>query len=487
MARRLRGRPGRHGNRAPARCAATARRTSLSLCTIRWVTAAPLSTATCDVRRVELEPNWRGTPYEVTYVFLDAEPDHELLLAGYEEHADSPNVRVISPAVLGWSAPLNPLFFTAVREAGGPAAALAARHERRFARTEADDADRLVAFWLQSVVFLASVTLTAAIVQSRYSPGTIGSKYDRLWQAGAVSRDRPHLAATAALDLEAGVGELAAADGLDDVERLIQIRRLFERAVGTLADGEDAEAVTMTAAALSPAARRRFDFVGELDASTGGRIDALIVYGSAVASRTFADYDLVLVTEDPETVLRKLAGTSPVWRGKELNLGVYSPTELWRMQLLSGDNLSEYGLCLHGEVELPRQDVATLLERNLSFGMVRLRQQLGMLDPVLRDPYPDPADDRRSLYEYFVKVPANVVRGTLAAAGDRLTKEETYRWMQRHCEFDTRRTQEEVTTATPARALAKSAIASTRVLNELNERLAVARRATPTEKELVTS
>ena len=53
------------------------------------------------------------------------------------------------------------------------------------------DAAGLRVFWLQSVVFLAAVTLSAAIVQGRWSRGTIESKFDRLWQAGDLGCASP--------------------------------------------------------------------------------------------------------------------------------------------------------------------------------------------------------------------------------------------------------------------------------------------------------
>src|SRR5262249_11157523 len=155
----------------------------------------------------------------------------------------------------------------------------------------------------------------------------------------------------------------------------------------------------------------RFGFMDSLLKECGSTVRAVIAYGSSIASATFADYDLIVVSDQPETVLRRLAGRSPVWGGKELNIGVYSPNELIIMQRLSGDNLAGYGICLWGEAAVVQKPLDLLLARNFSFGVIRQRQQLGMLSRTL-EPIVTTNDDLRNLYDYFVKIPANVAKGT---------------------------------------------------------------------------
>ena len=96
----------------------------------------------------------------------------------------------------------------------------------------------------------------------------------------------------------------------------------------------------------------RFGFSEELSRKIGHGLKAIVVYGSSVSSEHFADIDAVVIIDDPESALLKLAGTSLTWLGKELNLGIYSPSEFLLMQRLSGDNLSDYGLCIYGELEV---------------------------------------------------------------------------------------------------------------------------------------
>ncbi|WP_411731355.1 hypothetical protein [Paeniglutamicibacter sp.] len=422
-----------------------------------------------DVVVVERPLTWRGTPFSLSYVHLDREVSGTELLEIYRwaarQHLENP--RVISPFTLEWSSVFHPRFHRAAGRAG-----LASSGAWEPASEPADDV-ALQRLWLQSVLFLSAVTLSAAIVQSRYSKGTLASKYDRLWQAGRMATKGliPGLAGEALMgDVEA----MAHAPGIPDVERLLAIRRRFEDVIGLFEVPASVREVRMAQTSLSADLRPRFAFIDELKERIGGKLVCVIVYGSSVNSRHFADYDLVLVVQDPETVLRRLHATSPGFGGKELNVGIYSPDELWRMQCLSGDNLAGYGLCIYGETRVPAKPEADLLMRNLSFGIVRQRQQLGMIASALADA-PDPEDDRHNLYEYFAKIPANIAKGTFGAAGQRLTKEEAHQWIESVCGFQTPRMQQLARTGEPGRALAESAVATGAVLRALNERFSVIR------------
>ncbi|GJL61249.1 MAG: hypothetical protein NPIRA03_41060 [Nitrospirales bacterium] len=199
-----------------------------------------------------------------------------------------------------------------------------------------------------------------------------------------------------------------------------------------------------------------------------------MVYGSSVSSNQFADIDAVVIVDNPKSALLQLAGTSPTWQGKELNLGIYSPSEFLVMQRLSGDNLLDYGVCIWGEVEVVRKPVSELLARNFSFGVVRQRQQFGMLSrEVATAEMMGP--DRRNLYEYFVKIPANVAKGTFGAVGKRLPKEHVHDWLLSTIGFDTPESQNQVTSGNELGALASSAIATGRALLALNTNLCVVR------------
>ncbi|MFF5790608.1 hypothetical protein ACFY5D_01025 [Paeniglutamicibacter sp. NPDC012692] len=155
-------------------------------------------------------------------------------------------------------------------------------------------------------------------------------------------------------------------------------------------------------------------------------------------------------------------------------MGVYSADELWRMQCLSGDNLADYRLCIYGETRVPAKTPTDLLMRNLSFGIVRQRQQLGMIGAALAD-LPRPGDDRQNLYGYFTKIPANIAKGTFGAMNQRLTKEEVHEWIESLCGFRTAHMQQLATDGDPGLALAESAVATGAVLRALNDKFKVVR------------
>lgn len=423
-----------------------------------------------DVRVVERPPTWRGVPFSMTYVLLAREPSAGELVAAHEwaYREALPNPRVISPSVLEWSSLFHPRFFDAI--AGDGASGLGLMWARGDA---AVPPDALVRFRSQSVLFLAGVTLSAAVVQSRYSEGTIASKYDRLWEAGSLA-DAGLIPELRDVELRNAVSELAADATIGDLDRLLACRRLYMAALGRVA-GDDGEVTTITQDPVPPHLGRRFGFVEDLRAAVGRGLRALIVYGSSITSDDFADYDLLVIADDAECVLRRLAGRSPTWHGTELNVGVYTPGELLVMQRLSGDNLGNYGLCLFGEAQVIHKPVGPLLARNLSFGAVRQRQQLGMLSRAVSDDAVGDGEQRRNLYEYFVKIPANVAKGTLGATGRLVAKEDVREWLTATVAFDPLREQRRVV-VDPVGALAASSIATGAVMAALNQSLGVVAR-----------
>ena len=430
------------------------------------------------VHRTQRLRTWRPEPLDLTYLYLSGDPTPEQLVSAYRLALDQglPNPRAIPPRYLAWSEVFNPRFHRATLRAGlvpDPGSRM------RLARPRGmDDPDQLTRFWLQSVLFLASVTLSAAVVQSRWGPGTLASKYDRLWQAGelAAAGVIPELAG---LDVRAAVRGLVARPDLPPVDRLLGVRALFEQAVALLAAGVSSDRRTIRAERLPAHLRDRFGFVTDLRRELGSDLRCVLVYGSSVTSTSYADIDAVLISDRPERTLRTLAGTNPQHRGTELNISVYSAAELWSMQLLSGDNLHDYGLCIYGEAEVPEKPRDFLLARNLSFGMVRQRQQLGMVaatlaaPPERAEPGDNLGDDRRNLYEYFVKIPANVVKGTWGVVGRQQPKSYVQAWLETRCGFDTALHQLEATAGRPAYALAAAALATADAMVLLNEELGV--------------
>jgi hypothetical protein len=438
-----------------------------------------------DVRVVERLPTWRGQPYSLTYLLPEQEVSAPQLvgLHLWALERNLPNPRVIAPSTLLWSSLFNPRFFASVDAQRDD------KEPRLFWVRPADSPrfETLPRVWLESTLFLAGVTLSAAVIQSRFSAGTIASKYDRLWEAGVLANEgvAPELQK---LDLRETVSALAADAQLTGVDRLLAIRQKYMQAYALIAPSDGA-VEEMLACPLPTTYADRFGFIDDLRKRCGPDLRALIVYGSSVSSKDFADYDLLVVTDHPESLLRRLAGQSPTWHGKEMNLGVYSPEEVLTMQRLSGDNLGSYGVCLWGRAPIVQKPVSGLLVRNFSFGFIRQRQQLGMLSRATSEPVPADGDDRRNLHEYFVKIPANVAKGTLGAMGERWPKEQVHAWMLREFGFDTVAEQRRATTGNPVFALASSVLATGKVLAALNERVNLVKtcRRTPGVGEEVSS
>jgi hypothetical protein len=430
------------------------------------------------VQLVRLPQTWRPDPLTLTYVYGRSRLDRLALYATYHWAMRSglPNPRVITPFTLRWAQLFHPLFH---RAATGSSIADHGDSQRLRLRDDAGLAGEvpLARFAAESTTFLAAVTLSTAVVQSRCSTGTLGSKYDRLWQLGTLA-DRGVVPELEPLALPDAVRALAADRTGPMTERLLAIRTCFERAVELLVRARPAERLPvavdhMVADRTLARLDERFGFVPDIAQRLGSELKCIIVYGSSISGTAFADYDLILVCAHPTTVLRRLAGTRPTWRGKELNVGVYSPEELWNMQLLSGDNLALHSLCLYGEAEVPRKTRGELLARNLSFGAVRHRQQLGMIPSAMaRQTEPD-GDDRRNLYEYFVKIPANVAKGIWGASGRPMDKEQIAEWLRTTCEFDAAAARATVgaTVGATEWALCAAAAATERVMRELNEEL----------------
>ncbi|MEO8221969.1 MAG: hypothetical protein ABI563_14430 [Specibacter sp.] len=422
-----------------------------------------------EVVTLQRPPTWRSTPLLVSYIYTDREVSGAELLEIYGwaagEHLENP--RVMSPFSLQWSSVFHPRFYQASVRAGAATGAALVPSQGQIG----DDA--LQRLWVESVMFLASVTLSAAVVQSRYSAGTLASKYDRLWQAGKYA-SMGLIQGLSGQDLMDEVNVLAHSTGVSELDRLLAIRRCFEEVVNHLDGPGTVTEVRLAQIDVPAGLRSRFAFLADLQDRLGPQLECVVVYGSSVNSENFADYDLVLVVKHPETVLRKLHGTSPSFAGKELNVGIYSAEELWRMQCLSGDNLAEYGLCIYGETRVPAKTVPDLMMRNLSFGMVRQRQQLGMIGAALA-PQPDSGDDFHNLFEYFVKIPANIAKGTFGAMNQRLTKDQVHEWLESVCGFRTPEMQRLARNGDPGRALAESAVATGAALRALNERFDIVR------------
>ncbi|HNP30438.1 MAG TPA: hypothetical protein PKK23_15435 [Nitrospirales bacterium] len=431
--------------------------------------AKPPADIEVNVRSVVRPPTWRKEPYTLSYVLVNREVTAEelIVLLRWAAASKMPNPRVITPELVKWSSLFHPRFFISVNT-DCPTFVEPLEWIDGSLPTGFHALSRL---WLQSVLFLAGVTLSAAIVQHRFSSGTIGSKLDRLWDAGTLSTSGAAMELTP-LGLHDRVSTLAV-DSSNEVTRLLALREIFMEAWELIAPKTGIVEVMRKSCPPSNT-DGRFEFIEGLLKKLGHRLQAVVVYGSSVSGNQFADIDAVVIVDDPKSALLQLAGTSPTWQGKELNLGIYSPSEFLVMQRLSGDNLLDYGVCIWGEVEVVRKPVPELLARNFSFGVVRQRQQFGMLSrEIAAAEMMGP--DRRNLYEYFVKIPANVAKGTFGVVGKRLPKEHVHDWLLSTIGFNTPESQSQVTSGNELRALASSAIATGRALLALNTNLCVVR------------
>lgn len=429
------------------------------------------------VHTVIREPTWRQHEYALSYLLINrAINANELIsILAWAVHSELPNPRVISPNLLQWSSLFHPRFYRAVHgDCPVEVVPLSWCNEALPGNFR-----QLSRFWLQSLLFLSGVTLSAAVIQHRFSSGTIGSKLDQLWVCGALAHTNV-ANDLQALHLHNEVLAISQQD-TDDVSRLLAVRSIYMQALSKIAPA-DGCIKQMHCADLTAYTDGRFDFAEGLKKQLGDNLKAIVVYGSSVLSDNFADIDAIVIVENPTAALLKMSGTSPTWVGKELNLGVYSPAEFLVMQRLSGDNLLEYGLCIWGELEVVQKPVPSLLARNFSFGVIRQRQQFGMLSREMVTRFNNP--DRTNLQQYFVKIPANVTKGTLGAVGRQWSKEKVHAWLHSEIGFDTNKTKQQAVCGEIKQALAHSALATGNALLALNARFNVVQCVEPNHYKL---
>ncbi|MDN3637527.1 hypothetical protein QWY82_01780 [Simiduia curdlanivorans] len=390
------------------------------------------------------------------------------------------NPRVISPNAVRLSSLFHPLFFRAAIHNLKPTE-LVAPHSAKTPASLAltvNAADNICSpeYWLQSTMFLAGVTLGAAIIQNRWSEGTIDSKLSRLWYAGVFAQTQPHTA-LAALDLCGAVTELVEQRrlGLSSLETFLRLKHLFSQIIRLLSANVSHTTSLMSAAKLDPKQAKKFGFIDQLRHLLKDQIKAIIVYGSSINSDTFSDYDLVVVVKDEVECLRKLAGKSPTHQGIELNIGIYNPENFFNYQLLSGDNLPSHGLCVFGAVATPIKPRNELIVRNFSFGFIRMRQLIGMASFAADNPLHQEDDDKRNLYQYFVKIPLNVIRGIQGALEQPLSKEAVVQLCIDKFGFDVQYQTQRCFSGEASQAIASAAWTTQAVLEEYNKRLDVYR------------
>lgn len=393
--------------------------------------------------RLEMPPSWRGSkPGYVTFVFTEHTPSRQLYRDFYAlcVRGHVPNPRLITRETLEYASLFHPLFFRAVTRMADDNTPFGKWLQSVQAYTGLLQCENVCVmgtphFWLQSTLFLAGVTLSAAIVQSRWSEGTVVSKLDHLWRAGIVAENNG-MEALHALDLCGKVRQFAQALPECDESLIMKIKHTYSQALAAVAEGFACRYVPLEAQPLSPELQQRFGFVDMLKDKLGGNLQCVIVYGSSVQSSQYDDYDLILVVKDEEDALRRFTATSPCYNGRDLNMSIFSEEHFRIYQSMSGDNLPDHGICVYGKTMVPIKEAGDLMMRNYSFGFVRLRQLLGMAAYAASQRIEADDDDKTNLFNYFIKISLNVVRGIRGVTGESLKKEDVIEWMAHTLGYD---------------------------------------------------
>jgi hypothetical protein len=421
-----------------------------------------------------MPPTWKSDRQPLfTFVMFDGEltPAQLLEFLRVVEALGVPNPRPLTRHLIEVASLCHPLLFK--RLARSEHAPPGLRAAKLLVRPEAALPPATHRYYMQSLLFLAGCTLTPAIVQGRFSTGTIDSKLLRLWQAAHYAR-RFDFQDLRELELERVVLE-SVSRGSTSMDSLIAIKRAYGQALRALSDGLAFEPLSLRASRLTAAQRRRFGFVGWLRERLGQNLECVIAYGSSVTSQAFADYDLLVVVADADAALRSLAGTRPRFGGKELNLGIYGADDFVSFQAMSGDNLDEAALCLYGAAEIPIKAVPDLTVRNLSFGFVRLRQIVGLAGFLAARPVRELDAADLSLYGYFVKIPVHVMKGMRSVRREPVTKDLLHAWAARDLGYDLDSQLELLSSGRLAEAMARACCATDRMLVHLNDRYGIFR------------
>lgn len=428
---------------------------------------------------VKMPPTWKEEePACFTFVIFEQELSREQLHLFFEMSVKLGllNPRPISRRLLELASLFHPLFYSSFKERrgqvgqDGPLRAFADRLTPYSLKPGTDSAVNCasISFYLQSVLFLAGCTLSAAVVQNRFSLGTIESKLNRLWQAAQYAK-RFDYSKLNALDLEKFVVGASALDG-KPVAKLIEIKRAYGKALVALSDSALFELHTVAQEDLSDADSVRFGFVQDLRQMLGKNLQCILVYGSSVTSADFHDFDLIVVVKDSALALDKLTGVNPSYRGKEINLSIYDSHDFIAFQTMSGDNLNHNARCIFGEAEIPIKPPAHLMLRNFSFAYIRLRQLLGMAGYLALQKMHGGLQDQTNLYQYFVKIPMHIMKGVLSVAYEPIAKERINAFTVKELGYDLDEQSALLNAGRFAEAVSNAYLATQGVITHLNDR-----------------
>ncbi|WP_221393709.1 hypothetical protein [Dyadobacter sp. NIV53] len=437
---------------------------------------------------VAMPPGWKNLPVEpYTFVFVSNELSMQQY-AGFFKCCIENNIanpRLFTPRSLALASIFHPSFYHAVTNIHSKISSDFRKFSDALIPLEmnipvsAELEAGSVRHWLQSLVFLAGITLSAAIIQNRWSAGTIESKLNRLWQVSAYS-EMPGFEQLKELKIQDFV--LRCAAKLDSNPYLVirELKTFYSLVLQKLILNIPFVEREMTAIKLTAEQENRYGFIPALKNLLGNNLKAVILYGSAVNSVQFADYDLVVVVKDLDSALHTLAGKSPVYNGLELNISLFGETDFQTYQLVSGDNLADHGLCLYGSVKVPQKPAADLILRNFSFGFIRFRQLMGMAATLSN--YSSAADDKRNLLDYFIKIPLNVYKGIQGCYGKPGTNEELRAWSVNSLNFDVKMQQLRAANGGAMESAASAAWATLEVMHWFDKKMDILKIKSPVEQ-----
>jgi len=389
-------------------------------------------------RIVSMPPGWREKEEsDFTFVLFNEEPDEQELRDFFRiatEH-QLPNPRPVSKKMLELSSLFHPLFFERFLEEvrnhpldtayTGFIQSLKTYHA--ILPVNSGSPMGTNRYYLQSLLFLAGCTLSAAIIQNRFTEATIQSKLDRLWQV-SFYLESLEIDIISRESLQEFVLQYGYATDIPAFDRISAIKKMYGLLLTALSKDVTTTPLLVKESSLTAAQQQRFGFTPYLRNLLGENLLAIFVYGSSVTSQHFADYDVILYVKDTGSALLALSGKNPSYNGVDINISVYDEEDFYGFQSLSGDNLDQHVLCLYGEAEIPVKPPHELLYRNFSFGYVRMRQLLGMAGFLAKEGTHSGLEGKANLYQYFIKIPMHIAKGMRAAMQDPNSKELINQW-----------------------------------------------------------
>jgi hypothetical protein len=433
------------------------------------------------IRKIELPQSWRAdAPLgEINFMLFAEEFGRndivEILKYAKEENIVNP--RPITKKIIAYCSILHPrLYFSAKKQIHNPTnsealtAFLQTIPEGKLGESyKGLSKYNLVAEYYNSLLFLSGCTLSAAVIQNRYSEGTIDSKLNRLWQFLFYWENAmPPSEIFSAIKKE--VVSIGNNTTISISDKLYAIKKLYAQCFEELAQNTlTLEYKTIKAKKLGKTDAAKFGFMEELKNSLGANLQCVLVYGSSVTSNSFNDYDLIIVVTDEDAAFKILKGTSPKYNNFDLNISVYSIESFKTYQIFSGDNLDLNVQCIYGTAAVPIKSKETLVLRNFSFAIIRLRQLLGMASFLSQEGKHFGLTGNENIYHYFIKIPMHITKGVRSAFNDSINKEWINNWTMETFKYSI---PDQMTLCTEQRtwqAIANSYIATLQVMDALNK------------------